>query len=97
MLAVLVAFVWRLSIDRWLGDQMPYTTFIVAVAATGLYAGVRPAIFATLLGGATAYFCFVPPRYHWGFARVQDEVGFSVYAGRTRSHRSDTSARHSGQ
>lgn len=79
VLAVLFAFIWRLSIDRWLGNQMPYTTFIVAVAAAGLYAGMRPAIFATLLGGVTAYFCFVPPRYHLGFARVQDEAGFSVY------------------
>lgn len=58
---------------------MPYATFIVAVAAVGLYAGVRPAIFATLLGGGTAYFCFVPPRYQWGFAGISDEVGFSVY------------------
>jgi PAS domain S-box-containing protein len=78
-LAVALAFIWRLLIDPWLGDQMPYTTFIVAVAGAGLYAGVRPAIFATLLGGATAYFCFVPPRYHWGFAGARDEVGFSVY------------------
>jgi PAS domain S-box-containing protein len=78
-LAIVFAFIWRLLIDPWLGDQMPYATFIVAVAGIGLYAGVRPAIFVTLLGGATAYFCFVPPRYHWGFARIQDEVGFSVY------------------
>lgn len=78
-LAVVFAFIWRLLIDPWLGDQMPYATFIVAVADIGLYAGVRPAIFVALLGGATAYFCFVPPRYHLGFARIQDEVGFSVY------------------
>lgn len=79
LLAVLLAFAWRLLIDPWLRDRMPYTTFIVAVAGAGLYAGVRPAIFATLLGGVTAYFCFVPPRYHWGFAGLPDEVGFSVY------------------
>jgi len=79
LLVVLLAFLWRLAIDRWLGDQMPYTTFIVAVAAAGWYAGVRSAVFAMLLGGMTAYFCFVPPRYHLGFARVADQVGFSVY------------------
>jgi PAS domain S-box-containing protein len=79
LLVVLLAFLWRLAIDPWLGDQMPYATFIVAVAAAGLYAGVRSAVLAMLLGGVTAYFCFVPPRYHLGFARVEDQVGFSVY------------------
>lgn len=79
LLVVLLAFLWRLAIDPWLGNQMPYTTFIVAVAAAGLYAGVRSAILTMLLGGVTAYFCFVPPRYHFGFARVEDQVGFSVY------------------
>jgi PAS domain S-box-containing protein len=79
LLAVFLAFVWRLLIDPWLGDQMPYTTFIVAVAVAGFYAGVRSAIVAMLLGAVTAYFCFVSPRYRWGFAGVPDEVGFSVY------------------
>lgn len=79
LLVVALAFLWRLAIDPWLGDQMPYTTFVVAVAAAGLYAGVRSAVLAMLVGGVTAYFCFVPPRYHLGFARVEDQVGFSVY------------------
>ncbi len=79
VVSVLLAFLLRLLIDRWLGDQMPYLTFVVAIAATGLYAGVRPAILATLLGAVTAYFCFVPPRYAWGFAGASDAVGFAVY------------------
>lgn len=79
VISVLIAFVLRLLIDPWLGDQMPYLTFVVAIAATGLYAGVRPAIFAALLGAVTAYFSFVPPRYEWGFAGISDAVGFGVY------------------
>jgi PAS domain S-box-containing protein len=79
VVSVFLAFLLRLVIDPWLRDQMPYLTFVVAIAATGLYAGVRPAIFATLLGAVTAYFCFVPPRYEWGFAGISDAVGFGVF------------------
>lgn len=76
---VVLAFAVRLLVDPWLGDQSPYLLFVVAVAITGLYAGVRPALLAAGLGTVVAYFCFVPPRYHWGFAGPSDAVLFGVY------------------
>ncbi len=76
---VLLAFMLRLLIDPWLGDQSPYVMFVVAVAVTGLYAGVRAAWLAAALGAVVAYFCFVPPRYQWGFASLNDAAGFAVY------------------
>jgi len=79
VLTVLFGLVLRFLIDPWLDDQMPYITFLVSVAVTGLYAGVRPALLSTALGAALAYFCFVPPRYHWGFAGISDAVGFLAY------------------
>jgi signal transduction histidine kinase len=79
VLAVLLGLVLRFLIDPWLGDQMPYITFLVSVAVTGLYAGVRPALLSTALGAALAYFFFVPPRYKWGFAGMSDAVGFLAY------------------
>lgn len=79
VLTVLLAFGLRLAVDPWLGDQDPYIVFVVAIAVTGLYAGVRPAILATALGTVVAYFCFVPPRYQFGFAGIDDAVGFGVY------------------
>ncbi len=79
IIAVVLAFLLRLLVDPWLGDQGPYLLFVVAVAVTGLYAGVRPALLAAALGTVVAYFCFVPPRYQWGFAGVSDAVGFGVY------------------
>lgn len=78
--SVLLAFVLRLLIDPWLGNQDPYVTFIVAVAITGFYRGLRAAWLVAALGAATAYFCFVPPRYQWGFQGLSDAVGFSVYS-----------------
>lgn len=79
VISVLLAFLLRVLVDPWLGDQSPYLMFVVAVAVTGLYAGVRPALFATALATVVAYFCFVPPRYHWGFAGISDATGFGVY------------------
>jgi PAS domain S-box-containing protein len=79
LITVALALALRLLLDRWLGDQDPYITFILAVAVTGLFAGVGPAIAAALLGAVLAYFSFVPPRYRWGFAGITDAVGFFVY------------------
>ena len=79
IISVVFAFLLRLLVDPWLGDQSPYLLFVVAVAVTGLYAGTRPALLSGALGAAVAYFCFVPPRYRWGFAGVGDSVGFGVY------------------
>jgi len=79
VVTVLLAFALRFAVDPWLGDQDPYIVFVVAIAITGLYAGVRPAILATALGTVVAYFCFVPPRYQFGFAGMGDAVGFGVY------------------
>ncbi|HWR15276.1 MAG TPA: ATP-binding protein [Terriglobales bacterium] len=79
IISVLFALLLRLAVDPWLGDQSPYLLFVIAVAITGLYAGVRPALVAGALGTVVAYFCFVPPRSEWGFAGVSDAVGFGVY------------------
>jgi signal transduction histidine kinase len=79
ILATMFGFILRLAIDPWLGDQMPYITFLVAVALVGLFGGVRPALVSTALGTVTAYFCFVPPRYHLGFQGVSDAAGFFAY------------------
>ena len=79
VLTVLLGLALRFLIDPWLGNQMPYITFVVSVAVTGLFAGVRPALLSTAMGAALAYFCFVPPRYHWGFAGKSDAIGFLSY------------------
>lgn len=79
VLTVLLGLLLRFLIDPWLGDQMPYITFLVSVAVTGLYAGVGPSLVSTVLGASLAYFCFVPPRYKWGFAGMSDAVGFLAY------------------
>jgi signal transduction histidine kinase len=79
VLSALFGFILRLAFDRWLGNQMPYITFLVAVALVGLFANRGPALVSTGLGAVIAYFCFVPPRYHWGFQGISDAAGFFSY------------------
>lgn len=79
IISVVVAYIARLFIDPWVGDQSPYIMFVVAVAVTGLFSDVRAALLATALGAILAYIFFVPPRYHWGFAGLHDAVSFGVY------------------
>lgn len=70
----------RLLIDPWLQDQTPYTTFIVAVAITGLYAGVRASAIAAVLGGVLGNLFFVEPRLELvAFATRQDRASFISY------------------
>src|SRR5207245_2483833 len=57
----------------------PYITFLVAVALVGLFAGVNAAMLSTALGAVLAYFCFVPPRYQFGFQGISDAAGFFSY------------------
>lgn len=79
ILSAVFGFVLRLAIDPWLGNQMPYITFLVAIAMVGLFAGVGPALVSTGLGAVIAYWCFVPPRYQWGFRDINDAAGFFSY------------------
>jgi signal transduction histidine kinase len=79
VLSALFGFVLRLAIDPWLGNQMPYITFLVAVALVGLFAAVGPALVSAGLGAVIAYWCFVAPRYQWGFRGVSDAAGFFSY------------------
>jgi signal transduction histidine kinase len=53
--------------------------FIVAVAVTGLYVGVRPALLATVLGAVVADIFFVEPRYHLTVAGLRNIAAFAVY------------------
>ena len=79
VLSALFGFFLRLAIDPWLGNQMPYITFLVAAALVGLFASVGPALVSAGLGAVIAYWCFVPPRYQWGFRGVSDTAGFFSY------------------
>jgi K+-sensing histidine kinase KdpD len=53
---------------RWLlapilGDQLPFTTLIIAVLVAARYGGLGPAVLATAISDLVALFLFLPPIY----------------------------------
>ena len=70
--AVAVATVARAALDPWLGDDLPFVTFFVAVIVSTWLGGLRPGLLAAGLGLTTAAYLFVPPRHAvWGTATPQ--------------------------
>lgn|GEM_PF-4965486 len=64
VLVVALAALARLSLDPLLGqDTHPYSLFYVAVAVTAWWVGLRPAIFASVLGLFSGIWLIVPPRH----------------------------------
>ncbi len=80
MLSTAGALALRLLLDPWLHDQMPYTPFIVAVAITGLYAGVSASLVSVVLGFVLGNYFFVQPRLELvAFASQQDWAASITY------------------
>ena len=79
LIATAIALACRLALDPYLGDQLPYVTFFVAIAFTTWYAGLAAAFTSTLLGGLAAVWCIIPPRFSLAIADVSQQVGLVTY------------------
>jgi K+-sensing histidine kinase KdpD len=53
--------------------------YLLAVFASALYCGVRPAIFTAVLGACIFNFCFVAPRFRWGITDLPYLVTLIVF------------------
>ncbi|HET8721492.1 MAG TPA: PAS domain S-box protein, partial [Nitrospira sp.] len=62
LLATIGALVWRLALDPYLGDELPYVPFFVAIALTTWYAGLAASLTAIVLSALSANWFFIPPR-----------------------------------
>ncbi|HZQ47913.1 MAG TPA: DUF4118 domain-containing protein, partial [Verrucomicrobiae bacterium] len=60
--AVLVAFVLRYSLDRFLGDRLPFAAFVIATTLVAWYAGFGPSVLAFVTGYLLSNCFFLPPR-----------------------------------
>jgi PAS domain S-box-containing protein len=58
--------------DPVVGDRGAFLLFIVAVACTAWYAGLGPAILASVLGGMSVDFFFIPPRHRFAIGSWGD-------------------------
>ena len=63
LIATGIALAWRLALDPFLGDHLPYITFFMAIGFTTWYAGLAASLTATLLSGLAALWFFIPPRF----------------------------------
>ena len=79
LVATAVAFLWRLALDSYLGDELPYVTFFVAIVFTTWYAGLAPALTATVLSGLTAAWFFISPRSSLAVADLSQQVGLVTF------------------
>lgn len=61
--AVALAFLLRWALDPRLGENDPFLLFILPVFLAGWFAGLRPALAATVAGALLGDFFFVEPRY----------------------------------
>jgi len=53
----------RAATDRYIGDQLPYLTFFIAVVATAYLGGFAPSLLACALGYVAARWFFIEPRF----------------------------------
>ena len=79
LIATAIALVWRLALDPFLGDHLPYLTFFMAIGFATWYAGLAAALTATLLGGLAAVWFFIPPRFSLAVNDVSQLVGLVTY------------------
>ncbi|MGH7229937.1 MAG: PAS domain S-box protein, partial [Nitrospiraceae bacterium] len=74
-----VATWFRLLLDPFLGDHIPYATFFGAVIVTAWYGGFGPSLLALMLGLASTIYFFIPPRLSLNVAGAQHLVGIGMY------------------
>ena len=63
IVAVAVATLARLALNKPLGESYPFPTYFGAVAAVALMGRTRHSTFALILGGLVCSYLFLPPRY----------------------------------
>src|SRR5207253_2624149 len=63
-----------------MGSAYPYVTFYLAIAVAGWLGGLGPAVVATLLSIATAWYWYLPPEGAFKFDRLEDLVGLGTFA-----------------
>ncbi|HWL74337.1 MAG TPA: DUF4118 domain-containing protein, partial [Burkholderiaceae bacterium] len=84
--AVAVAAMVRWLLEPLLADHLPVLTFYIAVAVTAWYGGLKPALFAMVLGFIAAVAFFVPTGADFSLRQVllehwDDWVRYFVVAG----------------
>ncbi len=76
---VVLATLIRLALDPLLGERGPFLTYFVAIGLSAWIGGAGPGLFTLVLGGLTADFLFIPPRFSLGIMKIESQIGFCIY------------------
>lgn len=79
LLSVVLATALRLLLTPILGDQAPLVTYVIAVALIAWYAGLGPALVATVLGALAAHYFILPSREAYLIFDQSDVTRFLPY------------------
>ena len=74
-----VAVVLTFALDPWLGRNIPYGIFFLAVTITALYSGFVPALMATTLSALAACWLYLEPRHALWFAEFEDAASLALF------------------
>ena len=79
ILACIAAWALRAALDPLLGQQVAYSPMLMSVAFAAWYGGLGPALFATLAGGAIAWYAYLTPMDRFGAHDIEDFVQLGLY------------------
>lgn len=79
VLCVTVAALLRLLTDPFLGDQLAYEAFLLAVVVAAFYGGIGAALLATALGAVVARYWFVAPRHDYWIAGLANWLAWARF------------------
>ena len=80
VLAVAAAVGLRLAFEPVLGTNTQYIAFFAAVVAVRHLGGRGPALAATALGGLSAWYIFLEPRFSFALSQPYAAVGLGLFA-----------------
>ena len=77
---VALALGLRLALTPFFGSRFPYITLFPAVFVAAWFGGLRPSLFATVLGTLGAWLMFIPPAFTWKVGTFPDFVSMVMFA-----------------
>jgi two-component system CheB/CheR fusion protein len=69
----------RLALNPWLGNQLLFITFFIAVMVSACYGGIGPALVTTFLGAASALWFFIPTQAASTGQGIEHFLGLLLY------------------
>ena len=75
---VVLAGVVRVLLDPWLGNNHPFSTFLLALIFVVSRCGLGPSIVALVLSLASANYFFLEPRYTFIIKGTAEQIGYLI-------------------